>query len=161
MSNSYDTTVQDHVMDWSAEPTNNAESAAANHKTTTTSTKAAQAVDVDITVILKNPKTPKTETVEHDNQLRPCFDYKHMAGAFILVQLLYWRTKQVLAHMVFLGKHLQVIVRVSFSLWEDDLLMCLHALVLLIQVFFLIKGLRLFEAYAVKIIQVVFGENGN
>ncbi|KAG8769594.1 hypothetical protein FRC12_004850 [Ceratobasidium sp. 428] len=148
-------------MDWSSEPTNNAESATANHKTTTTSTKAAQTVDVDITVILKNTKTPKTETVKHGNQLRPYFDYKHMAGkhmagTFILVQLLYWRTKQVLAHMIFLGKHLQAIVYVSFSLWEDDLLMCLHALVLLTQVFFLIKGLRLFEAYAVKIIQVVF-----
>ncbi|KAG8778637.1 hypothetical protein FRC12_024882 [Ceratobasidium sp. 428] len=165
MSNSSNTTVQDHVMDWSAEPTNNDQSAAADRKATTASTKATQPVDIDITVILKNTKTesvePKTESVEHNNQLRPYFAYKHIAGAFILVQLLYWRTEKVLAYMIFLGHLLKVIACVSASIWKEDLLMCLHALVLLAQVFFLVKGLRLFEVYAVKMVQVVFGESNN
>ncbi|KAG8765481.1 hypothetical protein FRC12_007478 [Ceratobasidium sp. 428] len=131
MSNSSNTTVQDHVMDWSAEPTNNDQPAAANHKATTTSTKATQPVDVDITVVLKKRKL---ESVEHGNQLRRYFAYKHIAGAYILVQLLYWRTEKVLAYMIFLGHLLKVIACVSASIWKEDLLMCLHALVLLAQV---------------------------
>ncbi|KAG8697252.1 hypothetical protein FRC09_007975, partial [Ceratobasidium sp. 395] len=117
-------------MDWSAEPTNNDQSAAANHKATTTSTKATQPVDVDITVILKKHKP---ESVEHGNQFQRYFAYKHIAGAFILVQLLYWRTEKVLAYMIFLGHLLKVIACVSASIWKEDLLMCLHALVLLAQ----------------------------
>ncbi|KAG8772877.1 hypothetical protein FRC12_002849 [Ceratobasidium sp. 428] len=155
MSNAYDTVVNDfngrlpqsHLMDWSAEP--------ANKKPPTIPAKFNGAVD------LTSVEKPKTKDFKSGARAWLDADSRLVVGAFILVQLLYWRPEQVFAYMVFLGEHLTFIACVTVCLWEDDLLMLFRVLVLLIQTFFLIKGLMMFEAYAAKIARVIFDEEDN
>ncbi|KAG9121133.1 hypothetical protein FRC07_003039 [Ceratobasidium sp. 392] len=88
-------------------------------------------------------------------EVRPYFSYKHMAWAFVIFQVFYWRGEEALVFILTIVMIICHIVCYSFYFWLDDWLMVLRTSWTIVQILLIVHCLLLVLLYG---LQLMFGD---